>query len=416
MGEPAPAALLRIREADVVRLCGLAAAAEGSDLAGRRMIHTARREGVRITATIGRLDAAPVETWVEVAHDAEPGRVRWACTCGAGSPREHAPTLQTELGALACAHVAAVLTHWIHHAAEFSAADAVASQPGAERAAAGVAAHQQMDRADRSAVHPPTPFAQLSLRAELDRLSQAELDALALRVLGRDSSVPHDRSSVLDCLYDTLSDRRRLTALLERLDPVASALLAAIGLLGGAVTGVELDGMARRAAIGRASFEAGVVALERHGLLFPIARSGHFAANEARRWRAFVGWSLPAEIREALGPALPPLPVPWTSADGRLPLDTASRHAATQLRGARLRRGSIRPLCAAAALLAYSPVPVHSVRRKRGPVPRPLDSPASKASRLPPLPGDPSAAALVAWARGAHVPAGLARMARRTLM
>ncbi len=72
MSESALAALLRLRESDVVRACGLAAAARGLDLAGRHLVRSGRRAGSRISADVLVEEGGHVAAWLEAADDDTP--------------------------------------------------------------------------------------------------------------------------------------------------------------------------------------------------------------------------------------------------------------------------------------------------------------------------------------------------------
>src|SRR5215472_13590269 len=98
MSQSPPAALVRLHEADVVRL-------------GGRLAANVEDGGVR-------------HAWVELPGEIAPAAMRWFCSCdaqggplGAGAPA----------GALACGHVAAILTAWIHSPGDFVEPDVPAS-------------------------------------------------------------------------------------------------------------------------------------------------------------------------------------------------------------------------------------------------------------------------------------------------
>src|SRR5437879_7499511 len=109
MSQIPPAALLHLREADVVRLCGLEAAARGlAAVAGHAALHP-RRENARLEATVEI--GQPRHVWID-ASDGQSVALRFGCDC----PDMSAATP----GSLGCEHVAAVLTAWIRTPATFS--------------------------------------------------------------------------------------------------------------------------------------------------------------------------------------------------------------------------------------------------------------------------------------------------------
>src|SRR5690348_7263195 len=73
-----PSALLRLREADIVRLCGFEAATRGLELAGRQAITHARRDGARLEATVS--DEATLAATAEVTDGASNPALRWSCS------------------------------------------------------------------------------------------------------------------------------------------------------------------------------------------------------------------------------------------------------------------------------------------------------------------------------------------------
>ncbi|HEV2459072.1 MAG TPA: hypothetical protein VGS80_11985, partial [Ktedonobacterales bacterium] len=113
MSQSPPALLVRLREADVVRFCGLDAAARGMELAARNAVAAARREDARLLAMVQ--DGQPRHVWADVSADTAAPRLRWHCD------HEAAEGARATESRLACAHVAALLTAWIRHPADFTA-------------------------------------------------------------------------------------------------------------------------------------------------------------------------------------------------------------------------------------------------------------------------------------------------------
>src|SRR5437763_1789907 len=124
MSTAPPASLLRLREADVVRLCGFAAAARGLELADHHAVSGGRREGARLDANVADgAGEAPRRVEVELAGEGGPAGLRWRCSTHDG-PDGGEPS------GPGCAHVAALLTAWIRAPGDF-AEIAHAQPPGA---------------------------------------------------------------------------------------------------------------------------------------------------------------------------------------------------------------------------------------------------------------------------------------------
>jgi hypothetical protein len=411
-----PATLLRLRAADVVRLCGFAAAARGLELADRHTVAGGRREGARLEATVtDGGETAPCQVAVELAGEIAPVAMRWTCSAHASAPGEPG-----------CAHVAALLTAWMRVPGDFitDAADSATpvgrtgSPDTPEPVAPGVTS-----RVSQPALMPPPPARRPrtsgALADELARLPSAPLLAMARRVLsplGVDLSEHEARAQ----LAAALGDSGRVAALLARLDSQAGKLLACIALLGGAITSADLDALATRSGRAPSAAQASAGVLVRHGLLFPAP--GRFLPAPPGEAGSLTGWRIPPEIRAALAPALPLDPLPMR--DGHAPPLPAPHDALPSdlPRRARVERGSPRALCLALALLARAPRPLglgHSAADAA--------SEASRASFPPSMAqvtmghmvlvlGDLPAGRLVALARAAGLEPGLAQVARRVLL
>ena len=84
MTQPTPATLLRLREADVVRFCGLDAAARGLELDAQRAVRQGSREGVRLAGVVE--DGAPLRVWWELAPAPPTPVPSWGCERDAPAP------------------------------------------------------------------------------------------------------------------------------------------------------------------------------------------------------------------------------------------------------------------------------------------------------------------------------------------
>lgn len=425
MAQAVHAALVRLREADVVRLCGLDAAARGLELAARAAVHNARQVGARLEAVVA--DERACAVWIESTGDAPAARLRWGCGCHADQPHDGEVTPALALG---CAHVAAVLTAWIRAPADFIAPAAESASTGEERGEEAVPTSRV--RVSQPALLRPGRIrsatgGRAGLAEELARLSDHDLAGLARRVLGRESADSETRAR----LAAVLGDPQLVATLLGRLESSARTLLADILLMSGAVTAADLDGLASRSGRPASALRAEAAVLERHGLLFPAsgsagATTGQAAAGQSSQsghsWREVAGWRVPPEVRAALPLALPLVPL---AADGTGPPplpsdDSAPSPPGARPRYARLIRASPRQLCLALALLALAPRPFNpfdTVDPAPARQPRPRASAAMPAGAPFPLaPGDLPDATLAELARAAGLPTALVALARRVLL
>lgn len=402
-----PAALTRLSEADIVRICGLAVAAQGSEALRRGGLMHLRRSDARLEATIEAGDAGerPRSVWAEVAGAAGLPTATFGCAAHAPDAIDasaatdppvvaHAPVL-----ARACLHVAALLTAWVRSPVDFS-------EPATRRAPSAASS----DVFTHAPMSPPAP-----LPAPAD-------------------TTPADTLPLVDTPAD-------LDAVLAHLRADDSALLSDILLLGGVVTDAELDGLAERSAIPAAHLRSRCAALERQHLLqrvpplasmptrFPAASDttppspNSSARRNAGRADA-LGWRVSAAVQSGMLVELRLTPLPTRDAHGPPLLsphaaDSASLWASPQASVARIARGSPRALCLTLALLAQAPTqfrragqqsqvttatPGGSVQTAKSP----------RAGSVFSLAGDdPAAATRDALARGAGVPVGLARLAQR---
>ncbi|HUY76631.1 MAG TPA: hypothetical protein VMV29_07650, partial [Ktedonobacterales bacterium] len=201
-------------------------------------------------------------------------------------------------------------------------------------------------------------------------------------------------------------------------------------LLGGAITAADLHALAERAGRASAATQNAMSALERFGLVFRVVRlsppsgaprDSQRATHDMRQaWRRVTGWRIAPEVRAALPIQLTP------------PTDEARLRQAPR---ARLLRAAPRSLALGLALLARAPAPlgpfaaipadattyaaqVYTGRTGAGQTtagqthPEPVRAGASAAL----TPGDLPPGRLVELARGAGLPPGLLRMARRVLL
>ncbi len=441
--QPPPLSLLRLREADIVRLCGLGAAAQGMDLLTRRALTQPRRDGARLSAvaTTAVAGDGPVAAWAELTGEAPAIGLRWGCS------RHAAPQAATDGEQRpGCEHIAALLTAWIRAPADFVTPLAEAP-PVASSAAPASGASEQAPRDQRERAAPqPTqprlltaprqsrPQGPLTLGDELRRLPAPEVSAIARRTLNADVDEAEARAR----LEPALRDRALLRALVARLDPEAAEMLAWVRLAGGALTSADLDALAARAGRPESGLRGALATLERHGLIF-VALLGDTlpsisgAPGAEPGWRRLKGWRIAPETRDALPHALPIAAHERLDAGALTPDPAQMGRGETQRLRLRLRveAGSSRGLLLALALLARAPAPLGPFARAKGPGERePLASGPAAAtpgttgrggerrgragSAL--TPEDLPDAQALDLARGVGVDAAILRLARRTLL
>lgn len=398
--QPPSPALLRLRPADIVRLCGLNAAAAGLELVARHGVVAGRRDGSRLLATVH--DVASRDVWVEILDEA--GTAHWACDCA-------------QMGPLACAHVAAILSAWIAHPTDFAASGAGAESlndaesggaptPTPPPATASLAPPTQLSLDTR--LVPAADSA--SLAAALARMNNADVDVIAHRILGPIPGAEfrdHDEDA-RQKLVATLSDPARLQALLHRLDGSARYLLTLLQLVGGTMTAADLEALAIRIAQPLSAVQSDVAVLERHVLLLPmLPTSAPSQHGPGSSWRHVAGWRIPDEARQALYPSLPldALPTQHGNPSGPPLAETAGDPL-------HVIRNAPRTLCLAMALVASAPPPLGLPTA----IPSSSES-AGFARRGAGLlaPGELAPERLMDLARNAGLDIAATRMARRLL-
>jgi hypothetical protein len=377
------AALLLLREADVVRRCGLVTAARALDLVRSGAVINGIREDVRLTAHV-RDTHDVFAAWLEYGGAAPGPTFAWGCSCPQGVSDGQAGRTGATGGHLACVHVAALMTEWVHRPASFreeriQAVGGTGSTPPERRPNAG-----SPPPALRAEPTPDTARSDVTaLRDQLGRLPAREMRNAGRAVLGDAADEIEDETRLRSGLYDALTDPVLLAALCARLDESALLLLRGVHLNGGALTESALAAVGQRAGLAAAGQIVARHALRTCCLLFPIG------GDEVP-----VGWAIPPEIESRLDLGL-----------GLRALDTAS---SARLSGSSGKAGStdsdLRSLCLALTLMARTLGQVRST----GSVARP-----AAAGELPVEGEEASPAALEIWARAASVELGLARFAHR---
>ncbi|HET9980133.1 MAG TPA: hypothetical protein VFQ32_06805 [Ktedonobacterales bacterium] len=401
-------ALLRLRPADVVRLCGLTAAATGLDLAASHSVVGGQRVGDRLLATVNDAAGASAHAvWAEISDEGGDA-ARWACDCAHAGP-------------LACAHVAALLSAWIAHPGDFLI-------PGAEPDE-GDPLPQPLPDAGRGARPEPVPAPRVlaqdspfsrrrggegekasptTLAATLAQMNATDMVVIARRIFGE----AEGSDDIGARIVAALSDPARVQALLHRLDESARRLLALLALVGGATTSADLEALAARLTVPLSALRSDLAVLERHALLLPMlptrAPSEH---GPGATWRHVAGWRIPDEVRRALSVSLT-LPMDALPAQG--PGWAAPPLIEPHGAPVRVLRNTPRTLCLALALLAEAPPPLGLPSVASANTPDDEPAPVKQGNLL--APGELAPERLQALARNAGVDAGALRLARRLLL
>ena len=161
MTQPTPAALLRLREADVVRFCGLDAAARGLELDSQRAVRQGSRDGARLAGVVE--DGGPLRVWWEHPPATPLSAPRWGC-------ERDAPA---EAALLCCAHVAALLSAWMRAPADFTAPAQPPSSPTDQPAAEPKRIRQPSLLSDAPITAAPTSLHDLLAAARPRRSGRA---------------------------------------------------------------------------------------------------------------------------------------------------------------------------------------------------------------------------------------------------
>ncbi len=389
-----PAALLRLREADVLRFCGLDGAARGLEIVDQRAVRQGRREDGRLEAVV--IDGGPLHVWWQQGLENASQGIMWGCERDAPARNDSSGAPQTP--PLCCAHVAALLTSWIRSPADFpspqgamDAADRVVVRPQA-----AVTQPKLLESVRTPRAHDP------SLVAALDRLSLSDVAVLSRRVLGVEAGEREARRA----LAAFLSAQGTLAGHINRLDPEARALLALVALAGGAVTAADLDSMAERGGEAPSALRSRAQILERNGLLFAAPGAAGHTGGE-RSWREVAGWRIPPEILTALPATLPLDPLPARGPNGPPIFDADGDRPHV----ARLVSGVPLAICRVLALSTRAPAPLNPLARSSAPA-----EGGERRSVFALVPGDLPHGMLTTVARAAEASPMLIAMVRRVLL
>ncbi len=412
-----PAPLLRLREADVVRLCGFDAATQGREYVARHAVTSGRRADARLSATV--VDDTPHSVWIEVGEGGGPGAARWSCSCAGPSGEQNVPAPE---GTRGCAHVAAVLSAWIRSPGDFVTTGGTDAPTQTLPPLTGRPERPEHPRPIQPALLAARttsgPRRSTTLMDELARLPSADVQAAARRVFGVAAGEAEARALLAAGLRDPI----RLGALVARLEEDPRTLLIELLLLGGAMTASDLDALATRSERAPAALRADMSVLERHALVFRVSGAAGAVdvgrGTSGRPWREIAGWRVAPETRAAFAVELPLRAVP----PGELrshPVAVEAAHGRSDAhpRGLRVTPASLRHICLALALLAHAPRPYGPLT---GDAPRSEQRGGSAGKgdeRLFPLiAGDLAPGPVADFARGSGVLPGLVRLARRVLL
>lgn len=223
-----PAALLHLREGEIVRICGLARAARGQEAARTGKVQQPERAGGALQATMLEDERAGQV----LARFSDAGLEFWECFF---HPHNAPPEAAEPASSLPCEHLAALLTLWVRHPEQFhaftvpspAASGASPAQntarPGEAMTAAPAQSHvsaQPAATARRPASAPDAgseqaSFAQPSLQSQLERLDALEHRFLETLALAGGSMTESEVSRVFTRLG--LGVPEELVALLGRL-------------------------------------------------------------------------------------------------------------------------------------------------------------------------------------------------------
>jgi len=265
-----PTALLHLREADIVRLCGLARAARGQGYARTGQVRQAERVAGTLRAAV--LEGAAPR--LALARFADLGLDAWECACSpAPDLASAAPGAQ-----MPCAHVAALLYLWVRDPGQFHVSGA-SPEPAPTPIAQDEQARARRQGAELSPAQQPEP----------------------------DSATPFPDSA--PAAPDTPAPLP-LTARLEQLDPVARRFLNLLALAEGGVTESEAQRLFSRLGLGAP--EEALSALERlrlGGLAQPVFISANPSGRVASSADSSAGWAIPEAVLAHLSRELPLLPL-----------------------------------------------------------------------------------------------------------
>jgi Helicase conserved C-terminal domain len=323
-----PSALQRLRAADIFRMAGLAAASLGQEYSRSGLVHSTRRQGARITGIVdvsglnthsltpsskdgdSVFPSSPTQFPVEVELLSS-SSWNYACACGSQS-------------ITFCPHASALLYQWLAQPTSFLGSPS--SLPPANELSVPDTQMTDSTKPARSVPSLPKTLARTavpvgSLQEILGALSLSELRGIAreYELLTNGVSKPQ----LIEMIHSTLQQPdmvRRVATLLEK---PQRQLLAALTLVGGAVSDEDLRGLFERFSLGAANqLQAILLALQNKAFLFRTSLNGSSQQRISLSGALLdIGWYVPVEVRAALHVSVPvtPFAVENTLADESAP-------------------------------------------------------------------------------------------------
>jgi hypothetical protein len=354
-----PVVLQRLRAADIIRMAGLSVAALGQEYERLGGVRQAQRQDTYLTGVVivPRLPDVTLEVAATASNPvdgyssllAEDHRYQytpeiildsltdWRSTC----------TCNTSSSAL-CAHACALLYHWINHpysftglttqetsvflpaqqatealdgtsvllsSSEQSEQSSIGASLGEERvtdldamALAGHPAKPVLSSAFRTPIKPRGPAPLCNLLDVLAQLSLSELRGIAREY--EISTNGLSKQQLVEAVYAVLCQPERVRHVALALEKQQRQLMAALTLIGGAITDDDLHSMFERFGLGQPpQLQEALTVLQGKGLLFRAS------LNNAPQVRIGlsgslldVGWFVPLEVRNALRVSVPTTP------------------------------------------------------------------------------------------------------------
>lgn len=332
MDDIVPGVLLRLREADIVGMAGLAGASLGQEYCRRGFVSLMKRQGVRLSGVVtlsgafaeggGEQEASEpqeeehseaasrhFELAVEVVSNSACQAV---CSCG-------------KQAALLCPHAAALLYQWINRPLSFISlpplpeTEVAVSMPDGLRERTAVPKSQNTQVTSSIRTPSPSRFSTsatlLHRRLEVNTVSEtlAQFGLSELRALAREYGVELaglGKQQLIETLIETLRQPEAIRRVVRTLEKPPRQLLAAFALAGGSMSDEELRELFERFALGKSGpLQDMLLALQAKLL---IVRTSFNHSLQQRFSLSLspldLNWYIPREIYEALHVTLPVTP------------------------------------------------------------------------------------------------------------
>ena len=356
-----PVALQRLRAADIIWMAGLATASVGQEYSRANAVHHMRRSGALLSGVVDspqehNTSGATIEPLSFVVEVEIVAAREWKsnCTCGA---------VTTTL----CAHGAALLYCWLAKSVQFNAvstdqppdaptpktplAPTQTAQPVQTTVTDQPSSATGKDEKSIDSIGPVTPHESIS-RENKEQLSSNELKGSAeptpslaqryassplpvgglssllaqltlsdLRALAREYDLATSglsRQQIVEVIYNELLKADVVRRIAGTLEKSQRQLLAAIILVGGALSDDDLRGLFERFGLGQPSqLQQTLLILQGKALLFRSSMNASQLVQSSRVHSSFdIGWLVPAEVRSALRVTVPVTPFDVTAGEG----------------------------------------------------------------------------------------------------